>query len=271
MTPKPAHLEDPLFDRTRILVGDAGVDRLSRSHVLVAGLGGVGSFAVEALARAGVGALTLIDHDQVDASNLNRQLVALRSTVGQDKTAVMARRIADINPNCRLRVATEFLAEDGMEQALSEPFDQVIDAIDSLGSKVALIETAWRLGRPILSSMGAGGRMDPTRVQVGDLMETRVCALAREVRTRLRRRGLGRGITVVWSDETPIPPLAPQNTGRGRPRAVNGTLSYMPSIFGLTLAGLAIRRLLEDIPEPSATEWKSRDCLIIHAASGFPS
>lgn len=245
MTSSPVSSDDPLWDRTRILVGDAGVARLNQSHVLIAGLGGVGSFAAEALARAGVGALTLVDHDQVDPSNLNRQLVALRSTIGQDKTAVMARRIADINPSCRLRLMTEFLAVDGMEQILSEPFDLVIDAIDSLSSKVALIETACRLGRPILSSMGAGGRMDPTRIQVGDLMDTRVCALAREVRTRLRRRGVGRGVTVVWSDETPIPPLAPQDTGRGRPRAVNGTLSYMPSIFGLTLAGLAIRRLLQ--------------------------
>ncbi|MBK1724480.1 tRNA threonylcarbamoyladenosine dehydratase [Thiocystis violacea] len=237
-------LDDPLWDRTRILVGDEGIARLSRAHVLVAGLGGVGSFVAEALARAGVGALTLVDHDRVDPTNLNRQLVALRSTVGRRKTDVMAERIADINPGCRVEPIPEFLAEDRMEAFLAEPFDQVVDAIDSLRSKVALIETSWRLGRPILSSMGAGGRLDPTRVQVGDLMDTRVCALAREVRSRLRRRGVGRGITVVWSDETPLPPLPPQEAGRGRPRAVNGTLSYMPSLYGLMLAGLTIRRLL---------------------------
>lgn len=244
MSPDSISDNDPLWDRTRILVGDAGIDRLRQSHVFLAGLGGVGSFAAEALARAGVGALTLVDHDEVDPSNLNRQLVALRSTIGRHKAEVMAERVADINPACRVTALTAFLDEDRMASFLADPFDQVIDAIDSLSSKVSLIETAWRLDRPILSSMGAGGRMDPTRVQVGDLMDTRVCALAREVRSRLRRRGIGRGITVVWSDETPLPPLPPQDTGRGRPRAVNGTLSYMPSIYGLMLAGLTIRRLL---------------------------
>lgn len=260
MHPTSLTSDDPLWDRTRILVGETGVARLSESHVLIAGLGGVGAHAAEALARAGVGALTLVDHDRVAASNLNRQLVALRSTVGRYKTEVMAERIADINPACRLRAVAEFLDEDGMEGFLSEPFDQVIDAIDSLSSKVSLIETAWRLGLPILSSMGAGGRMDPTRVQVGDLMDTRVCGLARAVRGRLRRRGIERGITVVWSDEQPLPPLAPSDTGRGRPRAVNGTLSYMPSIYGLMLAGLAVKRLLESSSQLSGTRRRGQ-CL----------
>jgi tRNA threonylcarbamoyladenosine dehydratase len=243
--------DDPLWDRTRILIGDAGIARLQRSHILLAGLGGVGSFAAEALARAGVGTLTLVDHDRVDPTNLNRQLVALRSTIGRFKTDVMAERIADINPACEVRLRTEFIAEEGVASLLAEPCDLVIDAIDSLSSKAALIETAWRLGRPILSSMGAGGRLDPTRVQVGDLMDTRVCALARAVRARLRKQGVGRGVTVVWSDEPPLPPLPPQDGGQGRPRAVNGTLSYMPSLFGLTLAGVALRRLSEaaDCPE----------------------
>lgn len=234
----------PLSERTRILIGDAGVARLRASRVLVAGLGGVGSFVAEALARAGIGALTLVDHDRVAPSNLNRQLVALGSTIGRLKTDVMAERIADINPDCRVVALPLFLDEERMDSFLSGGFDQVVDAIDSLSSKTALIAAALRLDVPIVSSMGAGGRMDPTRVQVGDLMDTRVCPLAREVRTRLRRRGIGRGLTVVWSDETPIPPLPPEETGRGRPRAVNGTLSYMPSIFGLMLAGLVVRRLL---------------------------
>ncbi len=233
-----------LWDRTRILVGDAGLKRLGESRVFLAGLGGVGSFAAEALARAGVGALTLADHDRVSPSNLNRQLIALSSTIGRRKTEVMAERIADINPACRLTLIEDFLAAEGMEATLAPGFDQVIDAIDSLGSKVSLIETSVRLGLPIASSMGAGGRLDPIRVQVGDLMDTRVCPLAREVRSRLRRRGIGRGVTVVWSDESPLPPLPPAASGRGRPRAVNGTLSYLPSLFGLLLAGVVIRRLL---------------------------
>jgi tRNA threonylcarbamoyladenosine dehydratase len=235
----------PLWERTRILIGDTGVERLRRSHVLVAGLGGVGSFAAEALARAGVGALTVADHDRIAASNLNRQLVALHSTLGQLKTEVMAERIAQINPVCRVTRIETFLTVDDIEPLLSSGgFDQVIDAIDSLASKLALIETAMRIGVPIVSSMGAGGRLDPTRVQVGDLMDTRICALARAVRSGLRRRGIGRGITVVWSDEQPRPPLPPQETGRGRPRAVNGTLSYLPPLFGLMIAGVVVRRLL---------------------------
>jgi len=158
--------------------------------------------------------------------------------------------VQQINPACRLTLIDEFLSEDRMEHFLAPGFDQVVDAIDSLGSKVSLIETALRLGLPLVSSMGAGGRLDPTRVKVGDLMETQVCPLAREVRSRLRRRGIGAGVTVVWSDEQPRPPLPPEETGRGRSRAVNGTVSYMPSIFGLVLAGLVVRRLLDDTPGP---------------------
>ena len=236
--------DDPFWDRTRILVGDAGVARLRASHVLVAGLGGVGSQAAEALARAGVGALTLVDHDRVDPTNVNRQLLALGSTLGRPKTEVMAERVADINPACRVTLISDFLDADCMERVLRGGFDQVVDAIDSLSSKLALIETAQRLGLPIVSSMGAGGRLDPTRIRVGDLMDTQVCALAREVRSRLRRRGIGRGIRVVWSDEPPRPPAPPRETGRGRARAVNGTLSYMPPLFGLMLAGVVVQRLL---------------------------
>ena len=184
--------DDSAWERTAILIGAGGVERLRRAHVLVAGLGGVGSYTAEALARAGIGALTLADHDRVAPSNLNRQLVALRSTIGRRKTEVMAGRVREINPDCRLTLIDDFLSEDQMAHYLAPGFDQIVDAIDSLGSKVALIETAVRLGVPLVSSMGAGGRLDPTRVRAGDLMETRVCPLAREVRSRLRRRGIGR-------------------------------------------------------------------------------
>ncbi len=221
--------------------------RLAGAHVLVAGLGGVGSYAAEALARAGVGRLTLADHDTVAPSNLNRQLVALRSTLGRPKVQVMAERIADINPHCEVSLMERFLDPDGIPEILALGFDQVADAIDSLSAKVELIAVARARGLSIVSSMGAGGRLDPTRVRVGDLMDTRECGLARALRTRLRRRGLGRGLTVVWSDEPPRPPLPPEAVSRGHPRAVNGTLSYMPAIFGLTLAGLLIRRIAEPV------------------------
>ncbi|MCU0766249.1 MAG: tRNA threonylcarbamoyladenosine dehydratase [Gammaproteobacteria bacterium] len=241
---------DPLAERTRILIGDEGVARLRAARVLVAGLGGVGSYAAEALARAGIGALTLVDHDRVAASNLNRQLPALHSTIGRTKLEVVAERIRDVNAACELTLVGAFLAADNVAALLAGRHDAVIDAIDSLASKTALIEAAWRAGLPVYSSMGAGGRLDPTRLRVTDLVATQVCPLARAVRTRLRRRGVGRGVTAVWSDEPPLPPLPPEDVGRGRPRAVNGTISYLPALFGLTLAGVAIRRLLAIDPHP---------------------
>ena len=242
----------PPHQRTQILVGDAGVRRLGAARVLVVGLGGVGSYTAEALARAGVGDLTVVDHDRVAGSNLNRQLLALESTLGRTEAQLMAERIGDINPACRVTQISRFLAPQDVAPLLGDGFDQVVDAIDSLASKVALIATAFGSGVPILSSMGAGGRLDPTRIRVGDLMDTRACPLARAVRVRLRRQGVGRGVTVVWSDEPPRPPLPPEDLGRGRPRAVNGTISYLPALFGLTLAGIVVNRLLDaDAGNPS--------------------
>jgi len=244
----PAELDAPLFERTRILVGDAGVARLRGARILVAGLGGVGSFAAEALARAGVGHLTLADPDRVSPSNLNRQLLALGSTLGRAKVEVMGERVLDINPACRLTLVERFLSAAEMPELVAGGFDQVVDAIDSLSSKVALIAACSGAGVPVASSMGAGGRLDPTRIRGGDLMDSRGCPLASVVRQRLRRRGIGRGVLAVWSEEPPMPPLPPEPTGRGRPRAINGTLSYLPALFGLTLAGLVIQRLLADRP-----------------------
>jgi tRNA A37 threonylcarbamoyladenosine dehydratase len=242
---------DPLFERTRILVGEDGIAALAAARVFLAGLGGVGSYAAEALARAGVGGITLVDHDRVAASNLNRQLPALHSTLGRPKIKVMAERILDINPACQLTLVEDFLSADDVAAHLAGGYQVVLDAIDSLASKTALIETAYRAGLAVVSSMGAGGRLDPTRLRVTDLHATRVCPLARAVRTQLRRRGVGRGVTAVWSDEPPLPPLPPEDVGRGRPRAVNGTVSYVPALFGLTLAGVAIRSVL-GLDRPSA-------------------
>jgi tRNA A37 threonylcarbamoyladenosine dehydratase len=236
--------DSPLWERTRILIGDLGVARLQAARVLVAGLGGVGSFAAEALARAGIGELTLVDFDRVAPSNLNRQLVALGSTIGHKKAEVMGERVREINPSCELTLIDRFLAVDEIPQLLSGGFDWVVDAIDSLNSKVALIADARGRGIPVASSMGAGGRTDPARIRLGDLMDSSICPLAREVRRRLRRRGVERGVLAVWSDEPPRPPLAPQPMERGRPRAVNGTVSYLPALFGMTLAGAVVHRLL---------------------------
>lgn len=234
----------PLVERTHIVVGDDGLARLRRARVFLAGLGGVGSYAAEALARMGIGHLTLVDHDVVSGSNLNRQLVALNTTLGQLKAEVMADRIRSINPECRLNLHTEFMGADSVPALLTEPYDFVIDAIDSLNCKTALVATAVQRGLPVASSMGAGGKLDPTRIRSGDLFDTDVCPLARQMRRRLRRRGVGRGVQAVYSTEPPRPPLAPQPVGRGRDRAVNGTVSYMPPLFGLTLAGLVIQRIV---------------------------
>lgn len=237
---------NPLFERSHILIGYEGIARLQASHVLIAGIGGVGSFTAEALARLGVGKLTLIDHDIVSPSNINRQLIALNSSVGKLKTTVMAERILDINPNCEITVLNEFLTPDNMPTLLAQPFDVVVDAIDSMSSKTALIEIAWRQNITIFSSMGAGGKLDPSQIRTGDLMDTTICKLAKQLRGHLRKRGVGRGIQTVYSIEPSIPPLPPEAVERGRARAVNGTVSYMPSIFGLTLAGLVANAIIGD-------------------------
>lgn len=236
--------DNPIWDRTRIIIGAEGVDRLQDARILLAGLGGVGSFAAEALARAGVGHLTMADCDNVAPSNINRQLVALHSTVGRMKIDVMAERVRDINPDCRLTLLSRFLSSEEMPDLLAPGFHFVVDAIDSLNSKLALIEAACGSLTPVASSMGAGGRTDPSCIHIGDLMDSQGCPLAREVRRRLRRRGIERGVLAVWSDEQPATPLPPEPSGRGRPRAVNGTLSYLPALFGMTLAGAVIHRLL---------------------------
>lgn len=236
----------PLFERTHILLGDEGIDKLQQSHVFLAGMGGVGSFTAEALARMGVGKMTLVDHDVVSGSNLNRQLVALNSTVDTLKSEVMANRIRDINPDCELTLLTEFLTPETIPDILAQGFDVIIDAIDSLSSKSALLETAWRNDMTVFASMGAGGKMDPTQVRTGDLMDTSMCKLAKHLRAQLRKRGVGRGIQTVYSLESPLPPLPPEPVSRGRARAVNGTVSYMPSIFGLTLAGMVVNHIVGD-------------------------
>ena len=233
--------------RTEILLGTDGVRMLRGKKVLLAGLGGVGSFAAEALARSGIGELVLIDCDVVTASNLNRQLVALESTIGQSKAAIMRARIADIDPACRVDAREVFLGHDDKPELIAEGFDAVVDAIDSLNSKATLVEVAFKAGIPTYSSMGAGGKLDPTQIRSGDLMDSEICGLARMMRKRLRKRGIERGVCAVWSLEPGRPPLPPEPTDRGRPRAVNGTISHMPALFGLTLAGLVIRDLVQQI------------------------
>ncbi len=237
----------PQFTRTHILLGDAGIARLKNKHIFVAGMGGVGSYCTEALARAGVGKLTLLDHDVVVASNINRQLPALLSTVGQSKAELMAARIADINPDCEVTLLQDFLTIDNVNALVPADVDYVMDCIDSLSCKVALVVESHKRGLKVASSMGAGNRIDPSRIRVADISKTDKCALARQMRLKLRKHhGIHKGILTVFSDEHPGKPLPPEPTGRGRPRAVNGTISYMPPLFGFMLAGAVIKRLLEE-------------------------
>ncbi len=235
----------PQFERTRILLDADEQAKLAQAHVLVAGLGGVGSYCAEALARAGVGRLTLIDHDVVAQSNINRQLPALLSTVGQPKAEVMAARIRDINPDCKLVVLREFLVPETVADIVPDDVDFVVDCIDSLNCKVALVASSVQRGLRVASSMGAGNKLDPARIKLADISKTSMCPLAAVMRKRLRKRGIAKGVLTVFSDEAGRDPLPPQPVeGRGRARAVNGTISYMPPLFGLMLAGAVVQRLI---------------------------
>jgi tRNA A37 threonylcarbamoyladenosine dehydratase len=205
----------------------------------------VGGFVAEALARAGVGSITLLDHDQVSGSNKNRQLVALNSTIGLKKVDVMKERILEINPSCNVEVSYQFIRPEDMETILSPSYDFVVDAIDSLNCKVALVVTALQKGLPIVSSMGAGRRIDPSKIVLADISKTHGCALARNMRQRLKKQGIKKGLLTVFSTEIPNAPGPMEAIEGARGRVVNGTASYMPGIFGLMLAGKVISLLAE--------------------------
>ncbi len=240
------------FSRSELLLGEGALDRLRGSRVTIFGLGGVGSFAVEALARAGVGHLRLVDHDVVGPSNLNRQLFALRSTLGQPKAEVAAARVRDINPECAVEACVTFIHTDTLPGLLLPRPDALIDAIDSMTCKVALMRTAHDQGLPIISAMGAGGRTDSRQLRVGDLSETRLCPLAARVRKELRKVGIAKGIRCVYSLE-PADNKRPANPvdiephrGPGRQRRPVGTISYMPAMVGMMVAEEVLRLLLQN-------------------------
>lgn len=238
------------FSRTKQLLGDDAMQKIQSAKVAVFGLGAVGSFAVEALARTGVGQLCLIDFDKVDASNINRQLFALNSTIGREKALLAQDRVKDINPACRVTIHNAFINADSLPDLLEPDMDVVVDAIDGLNSKVNLLVAAMQMGLHVVSSMGAGGRTDPSQIRTGDISETQVCPLARVVRRRLRRRGVQEGIRTVYSIEPPLNKQpyneedavdALEDHGRSRPPI--GTITWVPGIFGLNLACEAVRFL----------------------------
>lgn len=230
--------------RTELLLGKERMEYLAGSHVLVVGLGGVGAYAAEQICRAGIGRMTIVDADTVNESNINRQLPALHSTLGEAKAEVMARRLKDINPALELTVVNEFLRDERTEMILSAaPYQFVVDAIDSLSPKVYLLYHAFQKHIPVVSSMGAGAKTDPAQVRLADISKTTDCALAKAVRKRLRGLGIQKGIPVVFSTEPADPKAVIEVENEMCKRTTTGTVSYMPAIFGCYLASYVIRNI----------------------------
>lgn len=229
-----------IYVRTAALLGENGVKKLNNSHVAVFGLGGVGSFVAESLARAGVGELTLVDADKVAPSNINRQLVALCSTIGKNKTEVMAERIADINPDCKVNIKTLFFDENTSSEFDFTKFSYVADAIDSVKSKVFLICSARQKGVPVISCMGAGNKLDATAFKVADIESTKICPLAKIVRHELKKQGVS-GVKAVYSEELPI---TAEKTNAAVGEKFIGSVSFVPSVAGLILAGEIIKDIV---------------------------
>ena len=258
------------FQRTELLLGQLATERLKKSHIAIFGLGGVGSYAAEALARAGVGEFSLFDFDKVGESNINRQNIAFTDTVGQPKVNLMAERIARINPDAKINAKNIFYDEHNSEHILDANFSAVIDAIDSFNSKISLLSESHRLAIPVFSAMGAAGKIDPTQIRSGDISKSSICPMARKVRKFLRYKGIKKGIKVVYSLEAPVMPYShtifssKQNEfeeNNGMKKMIQGSISYLPAIFGLTLAGLVVQHLsgyesAKDTPPGQRTSGK---------------
>lgn len=230
-------MED-VFVRTGLLLGRENMEKLARARVAVFGVGGVGGHVVEALARSGVGTLELIDDDVVSPDNLNRQIIALRSTIGQPKVEVAKARVLDINPNCEVTVHRTFYLPETAGQFDFAAYDYVVDAIDTVTGKLMLAEQAAAAGTPLISSMGAGNKLDPTAFRVADVYDTKVCPLAKVMRRELKKRGIA-SLKVVYSEELPLTPEGNPEDGRRLP----GSVAFVPSVAGLILAGEVIRDL----------------------------
>lgn len=230
--------------RTALLLGEDRMNYLSGCHVLVVGLGGVGAYAAEQLCRAGIGKMTIVDADTVNESNLNRQLPALRSTIGRPKAEVVAQRLLDINPELELTVHNEFIRDERTEAILDEAnYQFVVDAIDSLSPKVFLLYHALRRQIPVVSSMGAGAKTDPSQVRIADISKTQNCALAKAVRKRLRTLGVNKGIAAVFSTEMANPDAVIEVDDEQCKRTMTGTISYMPALFGCFLSAHVLRNI----------------------------
>lgn len=234
------------LERTELLIKEVGASKLANAHVLVVGLGGVGSFAAEFIARAGVGKMTIVDGDTVDITNINRQLPALHSTIDQHKVELVAQRLLDINPELDLTKINQFLNPEDMETLLdSTRFDYVLDCIDSVTPKITLIKAARRRKIKIISAMGAGGKIDPSKVMVRDISKTKNCYLAKQVRKRLKKEHIHKGFRCVFSTELQNEDSLKMTDGSNYKKSYYGTISYIPAIFGLYAAAEVITYLLK--------------------------
>ncbi len=237
------------YSRTRFLLGDAAMEKLKNAHVALFGLGGVGGYVAEALARSGVGALTLVDHDTISETNINRQILATRDTVGMDKVEVAARRVTAINPDVRVYPRKTFYLPETADQFDFTRYDYVVDAIDTVTGKLMLVQAAQAAGTPIISCMGTGNKLDPTAFRMGDISETTVCPLARIIRKECRKRGIKK-LKVVYSTEDPIdctlPPDDPAwaELPEGR-NALPGSVCFVPAAAGMILAGEVIKDIIK--------------------------
>ena len=235
---------DP-FSRTRLLLGNDAMEALKNARVAVFGLGGVGGYVVEALARSGIGSLELVDHDTISLTNINRQLLATVDTVGMDKAEAAARRVRSINPDCQVNAVKMFYGPDTAHLFDFSKYDYVVDAIDTVTGKLALVQAAQAAGTPILSSMGTGNKLDPTKFQIADISKTSVCPLARIMRKECAKRGI-KHLMVLFSTEYPIPSdpdaASLEEMPEGR-RALPGSVAFVPSVAGLIIAGEVIKDL----------------------------
>ncbi|MBR4994520.1 MAG: tRNA threonylcarbamoyladenosine dehydratase [Alistipes sp.] len=239
-------MQEKWLERTSLLLGDEKLNKLKSANVLVVGLGGVGSYAAEMIARAGVGRMTIADADVVSESNINRQLVALHSTVGKHKCDVLAERLKDINPNIELTMVNRFIKDDETDALLdSQLFDYVVDAIDTLSPKLALISGALSRQIPLVSSMGAGAKTDPTKMEICDISKTHHCPLAHMLRKRLHKIGIRKGFSAVFSPE-PVREGAMILCEEQNKKSNMGTISYIPAMFGIGCASVVIRGLIDE-------------------------
>lgn len=229
------------FSRTELLIGKDGVEKLANAKVAIFGIGGVGSFVVEALARAGIGNFVLVDNDEVDITNLNRQIIATHKTIGKPKVEIARERILDINPNANVEVYQEFFMPES-EGILDNSIDYIVDAVDTVTAKIELVVRAEKMNIPIISSMGTGNKLDPTRFEVTDIYKTSVCPLAKVMRKELKQRDIKK-LKVVYSKEEPIKPL--NSNEITNKKQVPGSISFVPSVAGLIVAGEVIKDIIK--------------------------